>query len=420
MKSTKRVPSVLLHAVIPLFASWAIASADLASAATTVTDGLPVESILYLDLGASDQFRWVKPDTPVALESVTDPTKCKLTLGADPARNAQLVTVTGGGGSAGFNGQKDWIGVAEQSKGIDCGRTGPGQSVTLALTGQLAGKAVAYTKLQINAKKNVVVKAVLWLKGTAGQTFFFRSGLSATGTPGPNETFCNPGVTDSSPDSRANCAWNFNGLWDQVKFSTDTTLSTAAVGEWSLAGPASSEFDLVKYDGVLACANTNTTITAGNGVNSATVGGVRYANSDGSSCIPIPYTLSSSCNQAGSCSTDFRYDPLGQGDKVAFAFQWTWPIETIPGGGVNWIPLSQQFFSNGAGPIPLDFCAGTVAVYQSGQLTGLNGAVADQDGDNTNGVQAGCLTKRQVQQNGTGAVLTEEAWVKGDYGVQRN
>ena len=48
---------------------------------------------------------------------------------------------------------------------------------------------------------------------------------------------------------------------------------------------------------------------------------------------------------------------------------------------------------------------------------------ADPDGNPggiDNGIQAGCLINRAVQQQGGGAILIEDAWVQGDYAARRN
>src|SRR6185369_15730303 len=146
---------------------------------------------------------------------------------------------------------------------------------------------------------------------------------------------------------------------------------------------------------------------------------------------PVPYTLTSSCVTAGTpselrkCNTDFRYDPGTQLNSLAFVFHWEWPLyTTIPSTGIpDLIPYTLQTFDSGVDNVPLKFCAGTtwqpdLTLPQKSKLLG----VADQDGNPggiNNGIHAGCLINRAVQQQGGGAILIEDAWVQGDYAARR-
>jgi hypothetical protein len=421
MKSVVSIRSIFSLCVTSLVA-YSMGVATPAFAADVITGALGSQGTLYLDLGAVDEFRWVKPDTSVKRESVSDlkdstglyADACKLALGVDPLRNAPLVAITTTGGTPGFSKYRNWIGVREQS-GCSCGQVAAGQSLSMALTGDLTGYAVNHTELMISARSSVVIRADVTYPGQAAKTFYFKSGLSATGTPGPNDTFCDTGVRERDDDDhRVSCSWKFDGLWDHAMFTT------VGSGKWAIAGP-SSHFDLVKPDGVLACpgGGDNTTIDAGVPGTSPLVSGVRNPNVDGSACTPIPYNLTSSCdatNPANGCKTVFQYDPLGQGSSMSFTFHTEWPLEPVPAPpppGVAQVKPTLQFFVNGSPTgIELNFCP-EIVINPDGTVTGVPN---DQDTSvGAPGIQAGCLIKRQVNQVGNKIQLIEDAYVQGDY-----
>lgn len=430
MKSVVSVCSMFSLFAIS-FVAYMTGAATPVFAADVITGGLGSQGSLYLDLGAVDEFRWVKPDASIERESVSDRKDstglygdaCKLALGADPLRNALLVAIATTGGTPGFSKQRNWIGVREQS-GCSCGQVSAGQSLSMALTGDLTGYAVNHTELMISARSSVVIRADVTYPGQTLKTFYFKSGLSATGTPGPNDTFCDAGVRERDDDDhRASCSWKFDGLWDHATFAT------VGYGKWAIAGP-SSHFDLVKPDGVLACPGDgdNTTIDAGVAGTSPVVSGVRNPNVDSSACKAIPYNLTSSCdatNPTNGCKTVFQYDPLGQGASMSFTFHTEWPLEVVPAPPpLAPPPLSYaqvkptlQFFVNGnpAG-IELNFCP-EIVINTDGTVTGVPN---DQDTSaGAPGIQAGCLINRQVNQVGNKIQVIEDAYVQGDYTTLR-
>ena len=423
---------------------WGIASSG--AWADVTTGGLESGGTLFLNLGASDNFTWSKTGSVENVYDLRDLTNksadaCKLQLGTLPPQPPQpqlmLVTATSGttNGTPGFNGQKNWMGVREQSRGIDCGRVSPGQALTLSLGQALAGYGISDTFLQVNAKQNVVVKAVATYKGKNPQYFWLETGLSAVDPVGPNQkvidgktvtvnvSVCSQGISDSSPDVAANCTWHFAGLYDVV------TLANANNGAWSIASSASgpSKFSLVKADGILDC--NDTTITATSGANSAIVQGTRLINTDNSACVPIPYTLTSSqCTvQNGlntACNTEFKYDALGQNQVLAFFFTWSWPLEQLT--PISSVPKTKVTFSSG-NITTLDTCSGSTANYQGStflSLTPPSGGFLDQDGAGPNtplpGVQAACLLRREVQQSGAGIFVNEDGYIQGDVAFSRN
>ncbi len=60
-------------------------------------------------------------------------------------------------------------------------------------------------------------------------------------------------------------------------------------------------------------------------------------------CVVVPYVVSPTCPDGftGTC-TNFVY-ALDQGTHMAFAFQWEWPAEAIPAGGIEAIANPNSF-----------------------------------------------------------------------------
>ncbi len=191
-------------------------------------------------------------------------------------------------------------------------------------------------------------------------------------------------------------------------------------------------FNSVEPTGELGCTALNqNTETVGDGTTAAEVAGVRHGNLDDSTCVPVPYTLTSTCGADQACSIDFVYDPLEQqADQLNYVFHFEWPPRDIPPGGIETIENTEQFFVNGTTSFELDFCPGIVPVYESGVLVGIDPEfpltypIDDQDSD-VEGLQAGCLIQRVTKQLEDpllrGKVqLIEDAYVQGDYAARRN
>jgi hypothetical protein len=264
--------------------------------------------------------------------------------------------------------------------------------------------------------------------------------------PGTNEAFCNPGVSDSNPDSNADCVWVFPNTnkanpdtpadWDHVTF-------TVSVGEFGLGGPNTiSTFRIgVEADGELGCPGDSNTFERTD--NDIVYVGTRLDNvtADGApppTCQAVPYTASNTCPTGSTATqcTNFVYDPLDQGTHMAFYFKWIWgpePMPTPPPGGTiaNSVPPTLQFFLNGnATGIALDFCPGIEPLFDDNGtpedptddiFLGLASPIPpslDQD-PSVPGTQAGCLITRQVIQDGTLIQLIEGAYVQGDYAARR-
>jgi hypothetical protein len=409
----------------------------------TASAELPAGGTVFLDLGTVDQFRWVKPDNSVKtqfvadMRTITGDTKDsnKLALGLP-----QLMTLTSPGKTVGFNSQKNWIGIREQKGGVETGRVVSGQSITLGLGSELSGYNVRHTELWVNAKKNAVIRAVL-SSGGQTQTFALRTGLSATPPfrAGPGDQDCFPGVSDSSPDSAANCKWVFNGQWDSVTFITDA-------GEWSLAsGATSSRFDLIQFSGVLGCPTIgNQNIAEIQGANGLSSSGVRLENvfdpllpnEPVPVCVVVPYSYSPTCPaganpQLGAVCTNFIYEFLNQGTHMAFFFQTNWPPEPVPtNGGFDAIPETVQLFINGSTtPVVVDACPeirplfddnGTPDDLTDDVFLGIDPAHPPADQEPTvPGTQAGCLITDETIHNGATVEKLQGIYVQGDWTAGR-
>ena len=402
--------------------------------------GLPDGGTITLTLGTTDQIQWVTGSTTLtqAIKDKRDVTGASKDACALALVGPELLTITSPQGKVvGFNNQKDWIGIRDQSRGVDCGRSVTGQTLKIALGSQIsANLVVRRTSLKINAKKNAIIRAVVNLNGST-QTFTLKTGLSATGQPNPPFLqFCNAGVSDSSPDSNANCpAWEFDGAWKDITFYTDA-------GEWSLAS-GSSTFSLAEFSGLLGCDASNRDIDEIMATNGLTSSGYRLGNvadpqlsEPTPSCVIVPYVFTATCPAGitvppGSVCTNFVYDPLNQGTHMAFYFQWKWPPEAFPlSGDIDDIRETLQFFLNGnTVGFELNLCpeirpqfddAGTPDDPTDDVFTGIdpNPLYAPHDQDTSlgaPGTQAGCLITRDVIHSGTRVLLIEGAYVQGDY-----
>jgi hypothetical protein len=250
--------------------------------------------------------------------------------------------------------------------------------------------------------------------------------VPAVGTP----------VTVSAPE----CGIEGSGETDEEGVATFTPLSTATETTLNCQLEASSDpyppatsqlFDVVlPAVGELDCSSANTFgATVEGGVE---VSGTRLENVDDSGCpAAIPYIVSTDCpvgveiTETTTC-TNFTYDPLGQGAaNLAFTFHWVWPLEAIPPLGISAIKNTQQLFVNGSGVFDLDLCPEIIPEFEDGIFVGLSDLSPlpiDQEstGDNPPpGIQAGCLVRRTVEQVGDQIQITEDAYLQGDWGANR-
>jgi hypothetical protein len=309
-------------------------------------------------------------------------------------------------------------------------------ALKLQLGTSLANLVVTKASFDIEAKKNVVVKAVTFdsVGGAPSRTFYLVTGKSKNYSQYsslPNADLNCTSKSDSGPDSGAsdNCRWNIDAQWTKIELS-------ALTGEFGLEGGADgtgpTTFDVGTVgDGFLSCPSNPTQpndIPAKSDSSGLTVSGSRFDNVDdplaaggAPACVPVPYALSTTCpsGQTGSC-TNFQYDPLSQGTNMAFTFHVEWPLEAIPPTGIKGIQPTLQFFING-NPVGLElnFCPEISPQFGAdGEFTGITDALpADQDP--APGTQAGCLVKRTVEQVGNQVKVVEDAYVQGDYVMVR-
>jgi hypothetical protein len=428
MRSIKFCSGVTLA---PLFTSLLFVFAALGASA----DPLPVISkgTLTLKLGAIDQFVW----GPTGETQEISGSNCSLITGT----NLMSVTSTG---TPGFN--YDSIGIrGNASSGVPCSRVSVGEGalrLELGSSTSLTGLVVTRSSFDIEAKKNVVIKAVTYdlVAGAPSQTFYLVTGKSKTNSAYntlPNADLSCSSASDSGPDSGAsdNCRWNVNGQWTKIEL-------TALVGEFGLEGGGDgtgpTTFDIGKVgDGFLACPSIETPQTPSEippptpGPGEPTITGARLENVDdplvaGTApvCVPVPYDISTTCptGVTGAC-TNFEYNPLNQGTNMGFTFHWDWPLEAIPPTGIDGVKPTLQFFING-NPVgvELDFCPELVPVYDgAGNVIGVDPNHLPGDQDLTvPGTQAGCLIRRDVKQVGDKIQIVEDAYVQGDYTARRN
>jgi hypothetical protein len=142
----------------------------------------------------------------------------------------------------------------------------------------------------------------------------------------------------------------------------------------------------------------------------------------------VPYIYSATCPAglglpADSVCANLVYDPLDQGDNMAFYFTFNWPPETVPP-SIDDIDETIQFFQNGSNvPVDLDFCPGLIPLFDlDGNFTGIDPLSVlppDQDGNASNGHQFGCLITREVTHDGETVQIVEGAYVQGDYIASR-
>jgi hypothetical protein len=414
-----------------------------AAAANAGSVSIVAKGTLTLQLGSIDRFIY----GPTGETQAITGGNCSLITGTN------LMTVTSSA-APGFS--YDSIGVRGScSNGTPCSRVSVGEPpLVLQLGTSLSGLLVTKASLDIEAKKNAVVKAVAYDSTGATQTFYLLTGTSKTNSAysylqGPNVDRSCSCASDSGPDSgaRDNCRWNINGQWTKLELS-------ALVGEFGLEGGGDgtgpSTFDLGKpYEGQLGCpipGSDSNIIPPKTGPNSLVYSGYRLDNVDdivndvlveAPTCENVPYTATATCPTGTGACTDFVYDPLHQGTNMAFYFKWEWPPEPVPTtgglngtGGISAVPYTTVSF-NGGPARPLDICKNIVPIYEDVNntpldpsddvFTGIDPAFPPPDLEATAGTQSACLISRDVKQNADGTLsITEGAYVQGDVTFRRN
>lgn len=416
---------------------------------------------LALEFGSTDRIRYQPADGSAAqvvaiadLRNFTNSPRdaCKLALGPYPdGQDDSLLSLSAlGTGTLGFNAQKDWIGIREQKRGVDCGRFVDGQGIVIGVGSapELQGLKVIRSDLGFTVKKSAALTIVAAAGGRETARFEVRSGTAVVQNegsapagvsgwnqqPGTEHIFnCNPS-SDSGPDVDATCAIPaLEAVWDTLTLRT----KQGNLGEWSL-GAATSTFQLAQVAGVLTCRET--TIVAFDADSDGMAQLRRLDNIDGSACVAIPYSLS-----FGGQTVSFLADYLGQDESVAFEWTVRWAPEAlarpVDAAAIVSIPVTTQQFRSVDPTFPNDLCVGTPQYDADGVLTGVTAPVsgfpdmsADQVVDGVvqvtglPGVQYGCVLNRTIDYLGEldgnpqyeRIQLEESGYLQGDWLNSRN
>jgi hypothetical protein len=407
-----------------------------ASAQTTTTGGLPDEGVLRLQLGDVDRLTWVTPSTTDVdiyqtihdLRDLTGRARDKCILAVIPdEKPPNLVKFTAGvptSNQPGIFG--DSIGVfsggsGTAARGVDCGRAGVNESLTLKLASAVSGRVARRAELDVEVKQNARIRAIARLGANISSTWELRSGggiVPGEGSSTPGDPIFNcSAVSDSGPDAGAadNCRWVIDGVWDSLELVT-------LAGEWSLEGGSDwggqananrTDIYLTRASGILDCGAS--TITAGDGTVSASITGLRLPNATGTACVPIPYLLDATEN-----SVRFEKDLFGQTDAaIIFTIEWLQEAAVFP------IAPTVQFFGASTTPVPIGLCVGTPNPggdpFNTTDLdiTAFVPSAIDQD-PTLPDIQYGCLLSETTDYVGTDLIkVTQLIYLRGDWAANR-
>ncbi len=407
-----------------------------ASAQTTNTGGLPDEGILRLQLGDVDRLTWITPSTTDVdlyqtihdLRTLTGRANHRCILAVIPDEvPPNLVKITAGvptSNQPGIFG--DSIGVfsggsGSNARGVDCGRAGVNESLTIKLASAVSGRVARRAELDVEVKQNARIRAIARLGTNIASTWELRSGggiVPGEGSGNPGDPIFNcSALSDSGPDAGAadNCRWVIDGIWDSLELVT-------LAGEWSLEGGSDwgaqasanrTDIFLTRASGILDCGAS--TITAGDGSVSAAITGIRLQNATGTACVPIPYLLESNGN-----AVKFEKDLFGQTDAaIIFKIEWLQESAVFP------INPTVQFFGASTTPVPIGLCVGTPLPggdpFNATDLdiTAFSPTAIDQD-PTLPGIQYGCLLSETTDYVGTNLIkVTQLIYLRGDWAANR-
>jgi hypothetical protein len=325
------------------------------------TSSLPDGGVVRLHLGPSDYFRFDAPDgsggytpgtpAPISVAQCAATTSGVMAVQVGPA-NGQLGLVADGLG----------VRVGGEGQGQPCGQVnGTGQSLSLTLTGPLAGMFMDRAELDIEGKFDATVRAELY------------RGSELAGV----ETLDTGALSDSGPDAGTddNYRWVIPApdaapvLFDRLLLRVDPSTPR---GGFSLAGGAEgtapapgglgetlgtsdSLFHLDGADGVLDCGDQAS--TGAPGAPSATVQRLDNLEGDPDDCAPVIFALDSGVEG----ETQFVF--LGKDLTAQADLQ---PQFTLT---IGWLPEAADYpvarttqIDTGSGPAePAVWCGGTPA-----------------------------------------------------------
>jgi hypothetical protein len=352
-------------------------------------------NLRFPDVAAAATFTQYAADRSTVLtgpQNITTASNCGVN-GVNPG-TPDLAKVTSSGGTVGAetSGTK-FVGLGVKgrtSSGINCGRIDPSENLSVALGSglktvdlnpALSGLAAVAAELDIDGKGNALVRANLFNGGTSPAGFALLSTTAPSGDSGPDATsgdnFAFPinagmpacGGTQSNPTPPA--SGQICGTF--VPFSS-LTLSTSSQPSGSpsfaLEGGRSTDprsafswdtyrlrlatpdsvFKLAKIDGVLGCTTGNNTATQTDTTSNISTTLTRAPNSDGSTCVLIPFNFDLKLDDSGAAEVDLQKDLLGQ-TGVNFTWSITWPPEPTPPTKVTRID-----YGDAAGLHPVQWC----------------------------------------------------------------
>src|SRR4029453_7132680 len=337
------------------------------------TSSLPDGGVVRLHLGPSDFFRF---DAPDGSGGYTPGTPAPISVARWAASTSGVMAIQAGpaSGRLGLVAEGLGVRVGGEGQGQPCGQVnGTGQSLSLTLSGPLAGTFMDRAELDIEGKFDATVRGELYL------------GSALVGV----ETLDTGALSDSGPDSGTddNYRWVIPApdaapvLFDRLLLRGDPSTPN---GGFSLAGGAEgtapapgglgetlgtsdSLFHLVGADGVLDCGDQASTGGAGNP--SPTVDRPRNRQANPDDCEPIVYALDSGVE--GETQFVFLGKDLGTQAQLRPAFKWT----------IGWLPETATYpvvrttrIDTGSGPEPVVWCGGTPEAPElpSGKLWGLS------------------------------------------------
>jgi len=355
------------------------------------TSSLPDGGVVRLHLGPSDFFRFDAPDgsggytpgtpAPISVAQCAATTSGVMAIQVGPA-NGRLGLVADGLG----------VRVGGEGQGQPCGQVnGTGQSLSLTLSGPLAGTFMDRAELDIEGKFDATVRGELY------------RGSALVGV----ETLDTGVLSDSGPDSGTddNYRWVIPApdaapvLFDRLLLRVDPSTpnggfslaggaegtAPAPGGLGEMLGTSDSLFHLVGADGVLDCGDQASTGGAGNP--SSTVERLDNRDGDPDDCEPIVYALDSGLE--GETQFVFLGKDLGTQAQLRPAFRWT----------IGWLPETATYpvvrttrIDTGSGPEPVVWCGGTpeAPALPSGKLW--------------------CLSSQTVVPAGAGLIQVTEAF----------